>query len=166
VPLVLAHGLVGATIVAAVHPQGHRWKPLLLGAGLAICPDIDFALLWGLGMQGVHRSFTHSFAFAIAATAVTWLITDRRQWREVLACGLALASHGVLDFLAAKNATGIMFLWPFSGQRFKLGVWGFAEMSPGMPAAELLYWSAWEAVIFVPMFAAVFYLRRRLVPRG
>src|SRR4051812_28188571 len=105
-PLILAHGLVGATIVAAVHPEGRHWKPLLLGAALAISPDIDFALLWGFGMRGVHRSFTHSFAFAIAATVATWLIAGRTQWRAVLACGLALASHGVLDFAAAKAATG------------------------------------------------------------
>src|SRR5256885_2289028 len=117
-PLPLAHGLVGATIVAAVHPEGRQWKPLLLGAAIAISPDLDFGLLWGFGLRGVHRTFTHSLFTALAVTAVIWLIAGRRRWRAALAYGLALASHGVLDFLAAKGASGVMLLWPFSTQRF------------------------------------------------
>jgi membrane-bound metal-dependent hydrolase YbcI (DUF457 family) len=160
-PLPLAHGLVGATIVAAVHPEGRQWKPLLLGSAIAISPDLDFALLWGFGMRGVHRTFTHSLVTALVVTAVVWLIMGRKRWRVALAYGLALASHGVLDFLAAKDASGVMLLWPFSMQRFKFGLWGFAEMSPGMPAAEILYWTAWEAVIFLPLLLAVLFLRSR-----
>jgi len=160
-PLPLAHGLVGAAIVAAVHPEGRQWKPLLLGAAIAISPDLDFGLLWFFGVRGVHRTFTHSLFTALAVTAVIGLIVGRARWRAALAYGLALASHGVLDFLAAKDATGVMLLWPFSMQRFKLGVWGFAEMSRGMPLAEIAYWSAWEAVIFAPLFLAVRFLRHR-----
>jgi membrane-bound metal-dependent hydrolase YbcI (DUF457 family) len=161
VPLVLGHALVGATAVAAVHPEGRAWKALALGAALAVAPDFDFALLWGLGVRGVHRSFTHSFAFAIGVAAVVWLVLGWRRWRAALAFGLAYASHGVLDFAAAKAASGVMLLWPFSTERFKLGAWGFAEMSPGMPAAELLYWSAWEAVIFAPVLLVVLLVRSR-----
>jgi membrane-bound metal-dependent hydrolase YbcI (DUF457 family) len=159
-PLPLAHGLVGATIVAAAHPEGSRWKPLLTGAAIAIAPDLDFALIWGLHLRGVHRAFTHSLAFALVAAL---LITAAVGWRRraALAYGLALASHGLLDFAAAKNASGVMLLWPFSTGRFKLGVFGFAEMSPGMPFAELVYWTAWEAAIFLPIFVVVLLLRRR-----
>jgi membrane-bound metal-dependent hydrolase YbcI (DUF457 family) len=160
-PLPLAHGLVGATIVAAAHPEGGHWKPLLLGAALAISPDLDFALLWGLGMRGVHRTFTHSLVTALVVTAVIWLIVGRKRWRAALAYGPALASHGLLDFSAARAASGVMLLWPFSTERFKLGTWGFAEISPGMPLAELLHWSAWEAAIFLPILVLVLFLRRR-----
>jgi membrane-bound metal-dependent hydrolase YbcI (DUF457 family) len=163
-PLILGHALVGATAVAAVHPQGRAWKPLALGAALAVAPDLDFALLWGLGMRGVHRSFTHSFAFAAAVGAVIWLVLGLERWRAALAFGLACASHGVLDFGAAKAASGVMLFWPFSAERFKLGTWGFAEMSPGMPLPEILYWTAWEAVGLVPIFLAVLFVRARWRP--
>lgn len=158
-PLPLAHGLVGATAVAAVHPRGRDWKPLVLGAALAISPDLDFALLWWFGVRGVHRTFTHSLVTALAFTAIVWLILGRGRWRAALAYGFALTSHGLLDFSAASAASGVMLLWPFSTERFKLGAWGFAEMSRGMPIAEILYWTSWEAAIFVPIFLAVLGLR-------
>jgi len=134
---------------------------MLVGAALAIAPDLDFALLWGLHMRGVHRTFTHSLVTAAVATLVFAVIAGRHRWRAALAYGLALASHGLLDFAAAKSAPGVMLLWPFSTERFRLGVFGFAEMSRGMPIAELAYWTAWEAAIFLPLFLVVWFLRRR-----
>ena len=48
VPLPVAHGLVGASVVAALRPsnQPGRWRWLALGAFLGIAPDFDFALNW------------------------------------------------------------------------------------------------------------------------
>jgi membrane-bound metal-dependent hydrolase YbcI (DUF457 family) len=160
-PLPLAHGLVGATMVAAAHPDTRGWKPLVLGAAIAISPDLDFALLWGLHVRGAHRAFTHSVPFAIVAALLIAAIVGRQRWRVAFAYGLALMSHGILDFTVAKTATGVMLLWPFSTERFKLGIFGFAEMSRGMPFAEIAYWTAWEAVIFLPVFLVVLLLRRR-----
>jgi membrane-bound metal-dependent hydrolase YbcI (DUF457 family) len=160
-PLPLAHGLVGAAIVASVHPEGPRWKPLLAGAAIAIAPDLDFALLWGLHLRGVHRTFTHSMPFALAVTILIGAVLGRHRWRAALAYGAALVSHGLLDFTAAKAAPGVMLLWPFSAERFKLGAFGFAEMSRGMPFAEIVYWTAWEAAIFAPILAVTLLARRR-----
>ena len=47
-PLPFAHGLVGAGIVAALHPEParRRFAPLIVGALLANCADVDFALVF------------------------------------------------------------------------------------------------------------------------
>jgi membrane-bound metal-dependent hydrolase YbcI (DUF457 family) len=78
-PLPVAHGLVGATVVMLVHapaPVRRGW-PLLIGAALAVCPDLDY-------LVGSHRTYTHSLVSG-------------------LACGLALTSHGLLDFAATEH---------------------------------------------------------------
>lgn len=160
-PLPLAHGLLGASVVAAVHPRACNWKPLLFGAILANCPDLDLLLVWGLDMRGLHRGFSHSPIFALLVTIVIWLIVGRKEWRTAMAYGLALLSHTVLDFAAAKAGGGVMLLWPFSTERFKFGVWGFAELSAGLPTAELVHWSSLESMIFLPVLLVILFIRGR-----
>jgi hypothetical protein len=58
VPLPVAHGLVGAGVVAALLPsaQPGRWKWLAFGALLGIAPDFDYALNWlHIGRGGWHH---------------------------------------------------------------------------------------------------------------
>ena len=62
-PLPVAHGLVGASVFAALRPANELggWKWLAFGAFLGVAPDFDFALNWlGISAGGWHHGFTHS----------------------------------------------------------------------------------------------------------
>lgn len=168
-PLPIAHGLVGASVVAAIHPQPARrfFMPLLAGAFLANAADFDFLLVFGLGFRGWHRSFTHSIAFALAVCLMFALYFGRRRIREAAAYGLAFASHAFLDFVTTKEGGGLELLWPFSTERLKLGWWGLSELPSRLPAAEVLKDLALEAALFAPPFLLILLLRRTLaMPRG
>ncbi len=166
-PLPIAHGLVGAGLVAAIHPRPARrfFTPLLAGAALANAPDLDFLLVYGFGMRGWHRSFTHSVAVALAVTLFFILSFGRRRIREAAAYGLAFASHMVLDFVITKEGGGLELLWPFSAERLKLGLWGLSELPSRLPAAEVLRDLAVEAALFAPPFLLILLLRRTLAAR-
>ncbi|HKC62693.1 MAG TPA: metal-dependent hydrolase, partial [Pyrinomonadaceae bacterium] len=116
-PLPVAHGAVGAGLVALVRARSsvrHDWKMLLIGAALAISPDVDFFFLWVLHLRGWHRGFTHSITMAVIVTALLFALLGRSRTRDVIAYGLAFLSHGLLDFATTKNAGGVELLWPFS----------------------------------------------------
>ncbi|MCA1593205.1 MAG: metal-dependent hydrolase [Acidobacteria bacterium] len=122
-PLPIAHGLLGASIVAAVHPDapftdGRRFRlPLMVGALLANCPDADFLLVWALHDRSWHRGFTHSLVFALVVSLLLLAYLGRSRTRAALAYGLAFTSHGVLDFITTKVGGGVKLLLPFSSQR-------------------------------------------------
>lgn len=61
-PLPTAHSLLGATIVALLHPQFKKnyALPLIAGVVLANAADFDFVLVFLLGAKEWHREF---FAF-------------------------------------------------------------------------------------------------------
>src|SRR4051812_45485090 len=107
-PLPFAHGLVGAGIVAALHPQParRRFAPLALGALLANCADLDFALVLLTHDRSYHRGFTHSLAFSLALCVALLAIFGRARAREALAFGLAYASHVLLDYSMMKFGGG------------------------------------------------------------
>lgn len=161
-PLPVAHGLVGAAVVAALHPRPRRWRglPLAAGAFLANCADLDFLLVFLLHSKEWHRSFTHSLFFAAALAAAALALFGRRRAREVAAYGAAYASHGLLDFLTTKIGGGVELLWPFSPDRLGLRLWGLSEVPSRLPAAEVLGWLAVEAALFAPLLAAALYARR------
>jgi membrane-bound metal-dependent hydrolase YbcI (DUF457 family) len=163
-PLPVAHGLVGATVVALVHAPAalRRGWPLLIGAALAVCPDLDY-------LVKAHRTFTHSLVFGLAATAVLMAFGGRAGARAGLAYGLALTSHGLLDFAATEHGRGVMLLWPLSDAWFRLGVFSFSEFAGGrFPLARVLERGLVEAVTFTPVLLAVVLLplRSRTVGAG
>jgi inner membrane protein len=86
----------------------------LVCAALAALPDID------LLVPGAHRTVTHSVGAVIVMTsiaaAVTGWVTGKINWRVTALCGLAYASHLVLDLLGTDPSPpfGIQALWPFS----------------------------------------------------
>jgi membrane-bound metal-dependent hydrolase YbcI (DUF457 family) len=160
-PFPLAHGLFGATLVAAIHPKGTNWKVLLPAAAVAISPDLDLLLLWVLHIRGVHRGFSHSVTASLVVAGLTWAILGRRHWVTAAAFGLACFSHAFLDFAAAKAGGGVMLLWPFSHHRFKLGIWGFGEMTHPLALAQFLRQSLTELFLFTPPLLGVLFLRRR-----
>ena len=163
-PLPFAHGLVGAGVVAALHPQPARrhFAPLVVGAFLANCADLDFALVALTHDRSYHRGFTHSLAFSLALCVVSLAGFGRARAREAFAYGLAYASHALLDYSTTKFGGGVQLLWPFSAERFGLGVVGLSELPSRLPPAAVLKYLLLELLIFAPLLASVLLLRRLL----
>ncbi|HYO62544.1 MAG TPA: metal-dependent hydrolase [Pyrinomonadaceae bacterium] len=161
-PLPISHGLTGASIVAALHPDAARQRlPLLAGAFLANCADFDFALVWLTGDKSWHRGFTHSLPFAALLTLALLLLFGLPRARAALAYGLAYASHALLDFTFAKHGGGVELFWPFSDSRTRLNLLGLSEMPSRMSPLEILLSLLLELLIFSALFALVRTLRRR-----
>ncbi len=167
-PLPIAHGLIAASVVAAVRPYGARrvnYRMLLVGAALGICPDFDYLLNWipGLG-GGWHHGFTHSFAFAIALGWLTAAVLGRRDARTVSAYGLATFSHSLLDFLLTESR-GIELLWPLTSQRFRLMLPNPIDYTWRHPSVwdivlDLFAISLQELALFAPLLLTVLLFRR------
>jgi membrane-bound metal-dependent hydrolase YbcI (DUF457 family) len=172
-PMPLAHGLLGATVAAAVLPREapppSRRRALLLGALLGICPDFDYLLnlIPGLG-GGWHHGFTHSFAFALLAGLLAAALLRNQGRGLVAACVLAILSHVLLDFVLTESR-GVELLWPLSRRRFRLQFpnpidYSWRHTSLRATALDVAQICVWEFVLFAPPFAAVLvfkYLRRR-----
>ena len=161
-PLPFAHGLVGAGIVAALHPRPsrRRFAPLLVGALLANCADLDFVLVALAHDRSYHRGFTHSLAFSLAFCVAMLAVFGRARLREALAYGLAYASHAPLDYSTTKLGGGLELLWPFSSERFGLGLFGLSEIPSRMPPAGILKAALLEILLFAPLLASVLFVRR------
>jgi inner membrane protein len=162
-PLPIAHGLVGASVVALCHPKSsfmRDWKLLLLGAILAISPDFDFFLIWSLHLgRGLHRGFTHSILVALIVTFFLSVIIGLSHIRVALACGAAFLSHGLLDFATTKRGGGVELLFPFSSARLKLSVIGISEFPYGFQLLEIIKSSVIELVLFTPMLLVILLVR-------
>lgn len=169
-PLPVAHGLLGASLVAAVLPRtSARRYALALAAGglLANAADLDFGLVFLLGMRGWHRAFTHSFAFALAVFVLLLFALGRGRARAAAAFGLAYASHGVLDFATTKLGGGVQLLWPFTSERLALGWLGLSELPSRLQPAEILRWLCIEFALFAPpLVLLVLWRRRRAAARA
>ena len=79
-----------------------------------------------------------------------------------MACGAALRSHGILDYLCTKDGGGVGLLWPFSDERLKLGVIGVSEFPHGINLVELAKASLIELIIFAPILLAALMMRNYL----
>jgi membrane-bound metal-dependent hydrolase YbcI (DUF457 family) len=161
-PLPIAHGLLGASLVAALHPKstGRLRLPLLLGALLANAADFDFLLAFALRSRAWHRGFSHSMSFALFVCLIFVLSLGRRRIREALTYGLAFASHGVLDYVTTKEGGGVELLWPFSPDRLAFGWMGLSELPSRLPAAEIVKWLIVETILFAPLLAFIVVVRR------
>jgi len=152
-PLPIAHGLVGASLVALIHPSAKitNWKPLLWGFLLANSPDLDFAFAFLFGWKNFHRGISHSLVFALLVGALIFIFLRRKNWRIPLAYALAFLSHTLLDFVAASEGA-VRLLTPFDNGKYALGWFGFSELSRGLIISDILRFSIIEALIFVPVF--------------
>ena len=162
----VAHGLLGASLVAAVLPRKapRRYAPALAaGALLANAADLDFLLVFGLHMRGWHRAFTHSFGFALLVWLLLFALLGRSRARKAAAYGLAYASHAVLDFATTKFGGGVELLWPFTAERFALGLFGLSEIPSRVPPAGIVRYIVVEFLIFTPPFLALLLWRRKAV---
>jgi membrane-bound metal-dependent hydrolase YbcI (DUF457 family) len=152
--------------------QTDGWKPLLLGAAVAILPDVDYLLVWGFGLDDTwHRSFTHSLIFALIVGLCAAAIIGAQYWQEALVYITAALSHGLLDALTTKESRGVELYWPFSTRWVRLGLFDYPETKLGalqLPWSDTLWLilktSALEFVIFAPLLLIVIYLNKRRSP--
>ncbi len=145
-------------------------KVLLFLSLLAIAPDFDFALVWGLGwpVHDYHRTFSHSLPAALLATGIYWLL--RPAWLERVSAKVffaVVASHAVLDMMCTSDAAdhGVQLFWPFASARLGWPVLVplyrlFAE-SP-FSAEGALRFTALEALLAVFLWMAARGLRNTL----
>jgi membrane-bound metal-dependent hydrolase YbcI (DUF457 family) len=165
-PLPIAHSLVGASVVTLsnpLRPLKENWRLILFGAFLAISPDFDFFFIWVLHAgRGWHRIISHSIFFALMFTLLMLLVTGFSRLRMALACGAALMSHGILDYLGTRNGGGVGLFWPFSNERFKLDIFDISDLPHGITLTELFKAGLIELIIFVPILLAALMLRKYL----
>lgn len=162
-PLPIAHGLVGASAVAALYPgtSSEGYRRLLLGALLANAADFDFLLVFIFDSENLHRGFSHSLVFALLVFLLCALLLGRQRLQAAIAYGAAFASHAILDCLTTKEADGAELLWPFSQERFELGWWGLSEMASKLPPGQILEALAVEFALFASLLLGVVLLRRK-----
>lgn len=137
---------------------------------LSTLPDYDY-VLWFVqpGLTMVHRLFTHSVCFVIAAAAVIGMVARLagRRFSRCFVLALALGSlHLVLDVLGVDtnpgNGIGIPLLQPFSVRLFSLplqGVLGI-EGSDAIGVRTLLI----DEAFFILMFLGVLGILKLIRP--
>ena len=162
-PLPIAHGLVGASLVALIRPssESKNWKPLFWGFLLANSPDLDFAFAFLFGWKNFHRGFSHSLLFAFLFGALIFVLLRRENWRIPLAYALAFLSHTLVDFIASSDGA-VRLLTPFDDGSYALGWFGFSELTRGLIISDIWRFSLIEALIFVPVFFIVLRVKKFL----
>jgi membrane-bound metal-dependent hydrolase YbcI (DUF457 family) len=172
-PLPVAHGLMGASVVAALHPNltlKRDWKVLLLGAFLGVFPDFDYLLSWArfLG-RGWHHDFTHSILFAFLMGFLTAAALRKIEFREVMKYGLAMLSHPLLDFLYT-HSRGVELFWPFLDARYTVRLmppigYDWRRSSVLLMTGDIFRLCAVEFAICGTLLAAVLIVRKHLGKR-
>lgn len=169
-PLPIAHGLVGASIVALFLPKlslVRDWKLFLAALFFSLVPDFDFFFVWVLGLgDHWHRSFTHSILFGVSITVLMLLVKGFSHARTIFALGAVLLSHGFLDFLTTVHGRGAQLLFPFSKVRFGAGFNAFFSSESEFVFSVLLKQSLIELLIFTPIFLSVLVMRKYLAQAG
>jgi membrane-bound metal-dependent hydrolase YbcI (DUF457 family) len=171
----LGHVAIGVATARLVTPAGKpsqllRTRMVVL-AGLALLPDVDFLIHPVAPSVGLfaHRGASHSFAIAMVVGASIAVAIRLRGGRRAVAWGLlataVVASHGVLDLLGESDL-GVALLWPMSDARF-LATWHFLPNPPwpGVLSAYGLSELALEFAVFLPFWLYAFLPRRLFVPR-
>lgn len=166
----VAHGLLGATVVAALTPDlslKRDWGRLLLGAAVACLPDLDYFILIKLFhfQHSWHRGPTHSVTFALAVGTLAALLARGPFLRQALTFWAAAASHGILDLFNRYDPVEI--LWPLTKTRYAFDVRPYynypqmrAERTP-LELASMAKVCLLEAAVFVPVFLLVVALKLR-----
>ena len=129
-PLPLAHGLMGATMIAICQRKQTgwlSWRTYLFGFALAVLPDFDclfhklpFAPFAG---RGWHHDFTHSLGFALLCGWLVAVLFHRsaEHTRQMFVYAAAMATHPLLDYFFTISE-GVELFWPFRHDRLRLGV--------------------------------------------
>jgi membrane-bound metal-dependent hydrolase YbcI (DUF457 family) len=142
--------------------------PLVLAcAALALAPDFDILL-------ASHRTYTHSIGAAVFAAVLGAAIARYRGTAPLavgLACGFAVGSHIVLDWLGHDGTPpfGLMALWPFTTSWVYSGADLFADVSRSYWKPEEFIFKnavsvAREVAILAPPAALAWWVRQRPAP--
>lgn len=161
-PLPIAHGFLGAAIVAVIHPKIKKVisVPLFIGAFLANAPDFDFLFVILTKNKSWHRGFSHSILFSIIVFITIAAFLGKDRIRTAAAYGSAYFSHVVLDFIATKFGGGLELFWFFSSERFALRWRGLSEVPSKLSNFEILQAVGLELILFGTLFAALFLMRK------
>ena len=168
-PSPVGHLLAGAAVAWTLAPRADR-RLLLTAAAMAALPDLD------LVTPLPHRTVTHSVTAVVVITIVAMLVT--RQVTSVSAtriaaiCGLAYASHLLLDWVSADRAAprGFQALWPFSDGFYISGWEVFGpterrEMFSGATLRHNVITIAQEIAILGPLLFGVWLVRVKPLTR-
>jgi membrane-bound metal-dependent hydrolase YbcI (DUF457 family) len=171
-PLPIAHGLIGASVVV-LSREGFSWRrdwrAVLLGATVAVIPDFDLFFSWVLG-YGLkwHGGFTHSIIFSMVIGSLVVALMREGGTRDILVYTMATLSHGVLDVITKKEFGGSQLFWPFSPHRYRLGLFSYFEFYPDPATGAIssilargLLISCYEALIFAPILVFVVWWKSR-----
>lgn len=113
-----AHLLVGvgvAEVARAAAPPLPRRRAWILGASLAVVPDLDLVLGLALGRgEQYHGTFTHSI---VATLAVGIAAAAMAGWRWGVLSGAGYGSHLLVDLLDDRGRTNVLLGWPFTLER-------------------------------------------------
>jgi membrane-bound metal-dependent hydrolase YbcI (DUF457 family) len=179
-PLPIAHGLIGAAVIAATARDARPrviWKEMALGAVLAIAPDFDIFLTSVMHWEKTwHRGATHSLVWALGMGFLLALPMRGARLRMGLAFAAATFSHAILDWLVSVRG-GVAVLWPFTTHRFALGLYEYPDvLNPvyhwrgdmlvirGIKATLAL--SMWEVQLTSGVLLAVLLVRNHLARKG
>lgn len=162
-PSPIGHGLAGMSTTWVTQPRA-RWSLAIACAILAALPDVDV-------LFGGHRGSTHSLGAVALVTAAAAAFAALRRLpigRVATVCGLAYASHLLLDWLGKDTATpyGIMAFWPLSSSYYSSGANLFLEISrrywkPDEFIFANLKSIAWELALLLPVAALAYFLKTR-----
>lgn len=160
-PKIIAHALVGASIVAAICPIDQlNNQVILFGAAAAIGPDLDLLIERGLNIPDFHRGLTHSLLFSFLVAIIIHFSLGIENQPLAAALSLAFFSHVLLDLFA--STTGGVKLWhPFSHRYYHLGLTSALEFPFGSNPKEILKWIIVETIVFLPLFLIVLSLKNR-----
>jgi inner membrane protein len=169
-----AHAVVGAALWPLFRSEGapkHAW---LVGAGLAVLPDIDvigfrFSIAYG-DLLG-HRGLTHALLIALVCGALVALAygrTNSAMPRVKLGAYFvtAMASHGILDAMTT-GGLGVAFFAPIENTRYFFP-WRPIAVSPigirpfftAHGVAVLTNEATWVGIPSLVLAAAGHYFRR------
>jgi membrane-bound metal-dependent hydrolase YbcI (DUF457 family) len=167
-PSPIGHALAGVAVAwTADLVDGRRSSPGLVAtcAGLAMLPDADLLIPW------THRMATHSLVAAAAVYIVAIVVTGQVT-RKAWLCGLAYASHLLLDWLGADKVPprGLQILWPFS-DRWMISDWDIFRQTARLHflTAPIIWQNAiavaQEIAILLPIVLALWLVRVKAAPR-
>ena len=116
----LGHGLAGAAVGLALSRGIEPRHAAVIGAAVAIAPDLDFIPGLLVGAPGrFHHAATHAVLPAVLAAGIAALCTiPRVRWACLVF--LAYCTHLVLDYLTVDDSSprGIPLFWPVASDTF------------------------------------------------
>ncbi len=104
-----------AVALALTRSRGRKIRAL--AALIAVLPDFDFILVWGLGfsLQHFHRTFSHSL-ISFALVSLLWALLRPGSLNELSPklVFVLLASHSVVDMACTADVAdhGVELFWP------------------------------------------------------